>query len=83
MKAEIKKVDLLMLTPDEGMRIQNIHTGEAYDDVVYPGISLTKDDFRDITQEEYQTILAEQKKENTPSTEPESEVTDRTESEEF
>jgi hypothetical protein len=83
MKVNEKLVPLLELTPDEGMHLQNIHTGEAHEGAIYPGNSLTAEDFREITDEEYQEILAEQEKENTQSTEPESEVTDKTESEEL
>lgn len=46
-----------IIYPAEGKHLQNIHTNEAYPDFINPAKSLSKDDFKEITAEEYQAYL--------------------------
>lgn len=52
-------VSLIRLDPSEGMHLRNIHTGEVYESYIYLAKSLSIDDFEEITEEEYQRIIAE------------------------
>lgn len=56
-------VNLVKLDPSEGMHLRNIHTCEVYADFIFLAKSLSIDDFEEITDEEYQEIIAEQEKE--------------------
>lgn len=56
-------VELIRLDPSEGMHLQNIITGEVYESYIYLAKSLSIDDFEEITEEEYQEIIAEREKE--------------------
>lgn len=57
-------VNLVKLEPSEGMHLKNKITGEVYAGFVCPAKSLTADDFDEITEEEYQRIIAELESEN-------------------
>lgn len=46
-----------IIYPAEGKHLQNILTNEAYPDFINPAKSLSKDDFKEITAEEYQAYL--------------------------
>lgn len=56
-------VNLVKLEPSEGMHLRNIHTCEVYADFIFLAKSLSIDDFEEITDEEYQEIIAEREKE--------------------
>lgn len=56
-------VNLVKLEPSEGMHLRNIITGEVYESYIYLAKSLSIDDFEEITEEEYQEIIAEREKE--------------------
>ena len=56
-------VNLIRLDSSEGMHLRNIHTGEVYESYIYLAKSLSIDDFEEITEEEYQEIIAEREKE--------------------
>lgn len=56
-------VELIRLDPSEGLHLRNVITGEVYEGYIYLAKSLSIDDFEEITQEEYQEIIAEQEKE--------------------
>jgi hypothetical protein len=47
------------LIPAIGFHLKNIHTDEVFEGSIYLAKSLTKEDFVEITEEEYQAILAE------------------------
>ena len=73
-----EKIELLKLTPSEGMHLKNIHTNEVYDSFIYVAKELSEKDFTEITSEEYQTIKEAEREmleENTslPETEQEAE----------
>ena len=53
-------IELIKLTASIGMVLTN---GEAYGEEVYLGCNDTPDNWREITQEEYQKILREQEAE--------------------
>lgn len=56
-------VNLVKLEPSEGMHLRNIHTCEVYADFIYLAKSLSVNDFEEITDEEYQEIIAERERE--------------------
>lgn len=56
-------VELIRLDPTEGMRLRNVITGEVYEGIIYLAKSLSIDDFEEITDEEYQEIIAKREKE--------------------
>ena len=56
-------VNLVKLEPSSGMHLRNIHTCEVYADFIFLAKSLSIDDFEEITDEEYQEIIAEREKE--------------------
>lgn len=56
-------VNLIRLAPSESMHLRNIITGEVYEGCIYLAKSLSIDDFEEITDEEYQEIIAERAKE--------------------
>ena len=56
-------VELIRLDPTEGMHLRNIHTCEVYADFIFIAKSLSIDDFEEITDEEYQEIIADREKE--------------------
>ena len=43
--------------PDEGKHLKNLKTGEIYEGAIFPAVSLTEDDFSEVSEEEYQTYL--------------------------
>ena len=47
------------LIPDKNMHFQKISNNEVYEGVIYVPDTLSVDDFRQITEEEYQKILNE------------------------
>lgn len=56
-------VELIRLDPSDGMHLRNVITGEAHESYIYLAKSLSIDDFEEITEEEYQAIIAEREKE--------------------
>ena len=56
-------VNLVKLEPSSGMHLRNIHTCEVYADFIFIAKSLSANDFEEITDEEYQEIIAERQKE--------------------
>ena len=56
-------VNLVKLEPSEGMHLRNKNTGEVYEGFIYIAKSLDVSDFDEITEEEYQAIIAEREKE--------------------
>lgn len=56
-------VSLVKLEPSSGMHLRNIHSCEVYADFIYLAKSLSVNDFEEITDEEYQEIIAEREKE--------------------
>lgn len=47
------------LTPDENMHFQKISNNEVYESTIYVPDTLSIDDFRQITEDEYQNIIKE------------------------
>lgn len=47
------------LMPDKNMHFQKISNGEVYEGVIYVPDTLSVDDFKQITEEEYQKIINE------------------------
>jgi hypothetical protein len=45
------------LIPTTGFHLKNIHTGEVFEGSICLAKSLTKEDFIEITEEEYQAII--------------------------
>ena len=56
-------VNLVKLEPSSGMHLRNIHTCEVYADFIFLAKSLSANDFEEITDEEYQEIIAERERE--------------------
>ena len=56
-------VNLVKLEPSSGMHLRNIHTCEVYADFIFLAKSLSVNDFEEITDEEYQEIIAERERE--------------------
>ena len=47
-----------VIYPEDKMRLKNIHTGEIYPGEIIPAKSLSKADFTEVTEAEYQAYLA-------------------------
>ena len=56
-------VQIIKLEPSEGMHLRNIRTGEVYESFIYIAKSLSTDDFDEITEAEYQQIIADEETE--------------------
>lgn len=54
-------VQIVKLEPSEGMHLRNIKTNEVYEGFIYIAKSLSTDDFDEITESEYQQIIADEK----------------------
>lgn len=51
-------VQVVRLEPSENMHLRNIRTNEVYEGFIYIAKSLSIDDFDEITEEEYQQVIA-------------------------
>lgn len=45
------------IIPDEGKHLKNLQTGEIYEGAIYPAVSLTEDDFAEVSNADYQEYL--------------------------
>jgi hypothetical protein len=48
------------LIPATGYHLKNIHTDEVFEGIIYLAKSLSEEDFVEITEEEYQTIIKDE-----------------------
>lgn len=58
---ETTKIELIKLTPSEGMVLTN---GETYSTEVYLGKNDSADNWHEITVEEYEKVLEKEREEN-------------------
>lgn len=52
-------VQIIKLEPSEGMHLRNRQTDEVYESYIYIAKSLSINDFEEITEEDYQQIIAD------------------------
>lgn len=60
---ETNTINIIKLTPTQGMHLKNIITNDIAEGVVYLGKLDSPDNYIEVTEEEYQTFLKKQEEE--------------------
>lgn len=60
---ETNTINIIKLTPTQGMHLKNIHTNDIAEGIIYLGKLDSPSNYIEVTEEEYQTFLKQQEEE--------------------